>query len=154
MVLHLRMMSLQPKPKSRVLIALIVVTVLVVSSSTLPGRSVSEVAEETWLFAIYMSADNDLWEYAAEDLQEILSTPLPSYLTITILIDQNNQGDSRAFTVDSDGYEQRSLNSINSSWDAELQLNDPDVLRDFFLWSVNLSNPSRTLLVIWGHGRG
>ena len=108
--------------------------------------------QENWLFVIYMAADNDLEDAAEEDLADMRAALLPSYITISLLL--QNKESTRALTLTADGEKENSLEEIDNTWDAGINLADPKVLTEFIFWSVNATSSERIFLVMWGHGSG
>ena len=124
-----------------------------------PGMSRS--AKE-WTVFVYMCADNNLEDVGIADFNEMEMVGSGPNLNIVVQFDRISGHDSsngdwtdtRRFLVEQD-YDPNTINSlpVNSSL-GELDMTDPDTLRDFLEWGVDSYPANRYMLVMWDHGSG
>jgi len=108
---------------------------------------------ETWTVLVYMAGDNNLWQNAIQDINDMESATLPANLTLVVqsdlpttsaypggqrrLIRQDSSPDITSPLI-------QSLGTINSG--------KAQTLNDFAAWGFNRYPSTRKALFIWGHG--
>lgn len=127
------------------------------SPSPRPERS----AEPGWLVMVYMAADNNLDPYALEDVIEMQKIGSSESLKITVLMDRVDYGDwseARRFLVrrpdDQGGKPSWDLSLPTCVSAGELNMGNPQTLKDFVKWSRDTFPQPNTMLILWNHGGG
>lgn len=110
-----------------------------------------------WKVLVYMQADNDLAEYALQDLREISRGLSPnSRVKVLVHLDLPNQA---PYTQGLKEFEVLPAISIQQSMEKSDQFSEngssqQENLTSFLLRSNEKYPSERTMLVIWGHGEG
>lgn len=108
---------------------------------------------ETWTVLVYMAGDNNLWQNAIQDINDMESATLPANLTLVV------QSDLPASSAYPEG--QRRLIRQDSSPDitspliqnlGSINSGNPQTLNDFARWGFARYPSTRKALFIWGHG--
>ena len=113
-------------------------------SSEIENNS-TEANEENlleWAFLVYISGDNDLYEYAINELNELLS--INSY-GIAILFDGALNNDSKLYILN---------NSITTIEKNELNMGSNSTLEEFILYAQEILRAKNYAIEFWGHGNG
>jgi len=95
-----------------------------------------------WAFLVYISGDNDLYEYAVNELNELLS--INSY-GIAILFDGALNNDSKLYILN---------NSITTIEKNELNMGSNSTLEEFILYAQEILRAKNYAIEFWGHGNG
>lgn len=116
-----------------------------------------------WTFMVYMAADNSLASESIVDLNEMEVAGSNNDLNVIVLYDGQTAGDSKLYKVQRDisGYSTTIVSELLDDQGAiinqaskELDMSEPNVLRNFVNWTVQYYPAQRYLLDIWGHGSG
>ena len=111
-----------------------------------------------WTFLIYLDGDNDLEENALGDFLEMSSIGSNTDINIVTMLDRRNLYSDLYddWTDTRRGYVQ--FGDIpDSSWGeslGEINMGDPQNLKDFLTWGVASFPANRTVLIMWNHGSG
>ncbi|UCE37817.1 MAG: hypothetical protein JSW00_00810 [Thermoplasmata archaeon] len=114
-----------------------------------------------WTFLVYMSADNDLEGDGIRDINEMELVGSNPYLNIIVQCDRavggnDSNGDwtntSRFLIMKDDDVD--IINSPVIEYLGEMNMADPQTLRDFVNWGFTNFPAERYFLDIWGHGQG
>lgn len=113
----------------------------------------SMLSASDWTVLVYMAADNNLWQNAVQDINDMESVALPTGLNLIVQSDMPQSspypgGQRRRIRQDSSS-------QITSPLLANLgQINsgDQQTLNNFVRWGFAAYPASRKMLVIWGHG--
>ena len=111
-----------------------------------------------WTFLVYLDGDNDLEESALTDFIEMSSIGTNNDVNIVVLMDRISGFSTRYdnWTGARMGYVQP-LDTPTNSWGqslGELNMGDPQNLKDFVSWGTASFPSNRTALVLWNHGNG
>ena len=111
-----------------------------------------------WTFLIYVDGDNDLEQYALEDFIEMASIGSNTDLNIVVMLDRIGSYSTLYdnWTITRRGYVQFGDTPV-SSWGenlGEINMGDPQSLKDFISWGSASFPSNRTALVLWNHGNG
>ncbi|HOZ02126.1 MAG TPA: clostripain-related cysteine peptidase, partial [Candidatus Syntrophosphaera sp.] len=113
----------------------------------------ASLCAENWTVLVYMAADNNLWQNAALDVNDMESVDIPSNLKLVVQTDMPDSspypGGQRRL-IRKDTYPQ-----ISSPVLADLgpiDSGDPQTLINFVNWGFQHYPSERKMLVIWGHG--
>ncbi len=123
------------------------------------------VAEKEWTILLYLNGDNDLWEAALDDFNELEVIGSTDDVDVVAQIDMpvRSMGippfsDTRRYYIlmDPAGRSEEivSMKIWPESGTRELDMGDPSTLVDFFSWGVANFPARRYVLVIWDHGNG
>ncbi len=119
---------------------------------------------------VYMAADNDLESYALQNLKEMEHAAFTE-MNILVLLDRTQDydatngdwTDTRLFEVvrddtDSSFIVSKRLRcpnlSLSATVDTELDMANPNVLRNFISFAKSEYEAEKYALIIWGHGTG
>lgn len=111
-----------------------------------------------WTVMLYMSGDNDLESYIVLDMEnELAVTGSSADVQVVALADRHpRHDDSRGDWDDTKLFHvtrgmQATADNAVMSW-GECNMGEPEVLRDFILWSKANYPARRYALYFWGHG--
>ena len=134
-------------------------TTLNLSSTTL------QPAPRKWTILVYMNADNDLEEYGVQDVNEMESVPDNDEVSIAVMMDRtpgfdSSNGDwtgTKRFLIRHDD-DMAIMNSTLSSPVledmGEIDMGQPQTLRDFIAWGKSTFPAEHYAVIIWNHGSG
>jgi hypothetical protein len=119
------------------------------------------VSGDRWTVLIYMAADNDLEQYAIQDINEMEMVGSTEQTAVVVQIDRSpgydrSNGDwetTRRYYILRD----TTTSTINSQLIAdlgELDMAAAETLADFVSWGTQTYPADHYLLVLWDHGRG
>lgn len=119
------------------------------------------VSGSAWTVMVYMAADNDLEQYAIEDMNEMETVGSTSSVSVVTQTDRSpgydtsngNWNGTRRYYITKDT--DRSI--VHSQMLADLGNLDmaaPSTLTNFVNWATQNYPAERYLLVLWDHGRG
>lgn len=119
-----------------------------------------------WNFLVYMNGDNDLEEFAIKDINEMEQIGCSLDVNVLVLIDRvdldNPEADdtsngnwtgTRLYRI----FRDNQLNSITSQLVqdyGELDMSDPNTLKDFIIYCQTNYPAEKTVLTLWDHGGG
>ncbi len=127
-----------------------------------PGGGI--VLPKKWTVMVYMCADNNLDAYALEDMDEMERVGSSEDLNILVQIDRwgsSKSGDwsgARRYYVTRDMV--AGIHSTVVDWfgpvdtDNEIDMGDPETLREFVEWATSSYPAEHYMLVLWNHGDG
>ncbi len=135
---------------------LLVVSIALLLLVPLYPLTVGEESQTRWTIMIYMGGGVDMGisEQVENDLAEIEEGVPGDQVEVIVLADQFEDGDSRLLYHTSEGLVEIPLSSVNQTWDDEVDMSDPQSLRDFVMWSKGNHPAERYMLYLWGHGDG
>ncbi|MCR4712798.1 MAG: hypothetical protein K5751_00290, partial [Treponemataceae bacterium] len=133
----------------------------------------AEFIRRNWTIVMYMAADNDLESAAILDINEMEAADFKSGgLTVLALIDRavgydgtnGDWTDTRLYEIvhDEDGLNGNIISKriscnmlgLSENVNSELNMSDPNVLRNVLNFATKLYPATNYGLVIWGHGTG
>ncbi len=133
----------------------------------------AEFSERSWTIMVYMAADNDLEAAAILDINEMEAADFSdSGITVLALVDRaegydgtnGDWTDTRLYEIthDDDGLNGNIVSKripcnmlgLSADADSELNMSDPNVLRNLLNFAAKVYPASNYGLVIWGHGTG
>ena len=111
-----------------------------------------------WNLLVYMDGDNSLDEFGLQNINAMeLAGPGPtSSVNVFVLYDRSSTGEwtgTRLYKINPD----LNMDQINSQVIedyGELDMSNPDTLRDFIIKCNQLSPADHTILTLWDHGNG
>ncbi|MBU1746364.1 MAG: NPCBM/NEW2 domain-containing protein, partial [Chloroflexi bacterium] len=108
--------------------------------------------EISWVFLLYLAGDNwDLYPWLQAALDRLEAASANPHLTILVLIDGPDHGDTWRYHVQPDG---NCIEGVNC-WDMnELNMGDPQTLSDFVIWARDNYTATHYYLAVADHGRG
>jgi hypothetical protein len=135
------------------------------------GGTLLEPVERLWTVMVFLNADNDLETYGIEDVNEMEMVGSSGAVEIVVQMDRipgyddsnGNWTDCRRLRVVRDPAEtspqaRTPLNPTLVSTDlerlGEVDMGDPQTLRDFVAWAQRTYPAQHYLLVVWNHGSG
>ena len=117
-----------------------------------------------WDFLVYMDGDNNLEGEAIADFNEMERIGSNSDVNVLVLLDRSpdydtsngNWQDTRLYRVTKDNADSPSLVSewLQDYGKAELNMADPNTLRNFIVYCQQHYPAEHTLLTLWNHGGG
>lgn len=130
-------------------------------------------SERSWTIVVYMAADNDLEAAAILDINEMEAADFAdSGITVLALVDRaegydgtnGDWTDTRLYEImhDDDGLNGNIVSKriscnmlgLSAESDSELNMSDPNVLRNVLAFTTKAYPATNYGLVIWGHGTG
>ena len=102
-----------------------------------------------WLVLIYMNGDNNLNDFAKEDLKEIQNAKIPPFVKVVVLADF--LGNDGGYLYETDG-EDGVLKAVTNI--PEPDMGDPQTLRDFLTTFTERYPAEKRVLIVWNHGTG
>jgi hypothetical protein len=138
-------------------ILVVVLAILVLMVATTPLSM--ERGKAKWTFIVFLNADNNLYDFALEDLNEMETAGSTSEVNIVVLLDGPEDGDSRILQIVKDEDEEviHSLpiddkGRIIRGYEANM--GDLSTLKKFIRWVKEKYPADHEVLVIWDHGSG
>ncbi len=141
----------------------IILSIIILSIiSAVPALGASKAK---WTIIVYLDGDNDLEAAALIDLKEMEQVGSTSDVNIIVMIDRSEEdyeyelegyldvgswSDTRIYYVVKDTSQKIGSKLIKSL--GELDMGDPDTLRDFIKFAVDNYPAEHYMLVIWDHG--
>lgn len=111
------------------------------------------VAAADWTVLVYMAADNNLWQNALRDINDMESVTQPEDLNLVVQTDLpgNSElpgGQRRKIRPDASPHVTSPLLAALGPIDS----GDPQTLKSFINWGFEQYPSQHRMLVIWGHG--
>jgi len=107
-----------------------------------------------WTLMVFLNGDNDLSDFAAEDLKEMRQMTADDSVNLIVLYDGPNRNDTRLYRFANGAPVELDLDASGIISGTEADMGDWEVLRDFGAWAVK-SYPARQYgLFLWNHGAG
>lgn len=119
------------------------------------GKDQEMTIESTVL--VYMAADNNLWQYAMDDIEEMMDGDVPYYFNegsgSVLLVYADIQGDTpRLMRISKDSY--GTVNQeILKEYEDQNSISDT-VMRSVLSYAAGLFPSEKNGLVLWSHGTG
>ncbi len=134
--------------------ATITITIVILISVVITVSGVEDTSGSEWTLMFYMGGSGDLSDFVESDLEELRAASPGDSVSVVVLADQKEEGDSRLLEVAGDEFIHIPLSTVNSSWVDEVDMSDPQTLSDFVRWTKQNYGSERYLLNLWGHGHG
>jgi len=109
-------------------------------------------AAAEWTVMVYMDGDNDLNDFAIDDLNEMELIGSTDQVNVIVLADFLGNGNSRIYSITQDGGPL--VNSTIVLDLSEVNMGDPETLAWFVNWTVNNYPAKHYALILWNHGTG
>ncbi len=134
------------------------------TSEIINNLSISAI-NKNWTFLIYMSGDNNLEPCVIEDINEMeLGGGTNDDINIVVMVDRSDENyevpdypedwsETRYYVIQPDSDIETINTPVNTSL-GELNMGDPQNLRNFVTWGISAFPANRTALIFWDHGRG
>ncbi len=108
---------------------------------------------DEWTILVYMAGDNNLWQNAVQDVNDMESAELPANLNLIVQTDLPADspypgGQRRRIRTDSSPQ----ITSPLLANLGEIDSGDPQTLKSFVNWGFQHYPAQRKMLVVWGHG--
>ncbi len=110
--------------------------------------STIDIKANNWLFLVYMDADNNLNDFADQDLQEMQQVKFPQNVKVVVLVDKLGYSSGLIYETDESG------NLVLAESVSEPNMGDPQTLTDFVLKYVKQYPDHKKVLIFWNHGDG
>jgi hypothetical protein len=106
-----------------------------------------------WTVLVYMAADNNLWQNAVQDINDMESAVFPAGLEVIVQTDipaesSHPGGQRRRIRQDYQPY----ITSPVLANLGDIDSGDPETIRSFVNWGFSHYPSQHRMLVIWGHG--
>jgi hypothetical protein len=102
-----------------------------------------------WLVLIYMNGDNNLNDFAKEDLKEIQAVRVPPFVKVVVLTDFLGNGGAYIYATDDSSGVLKLIDTVK-----EPDMGDPQTLKDFLTSFIERYPAERRVLIVWNHGTG
>jgi hypothetical protein len=130
-------------------------------SSDSPQNSPNSRSLKKWSVFVYVDGDNNLEDFAVEDVNEMEKIGSNDDINIVVQVDRvsgyntsnGDWTDTRRFYVTQDD-DPIIINSRPEGTLGELNMADPKTLQDFLEWGLDNYPAEHYLIVMWDHGRG
>jgi PKD repeat protein len=130
----------------------------------IPQLAFSEAADppEKWTIMYYMCGDSTLEGVLIGDLNELEMVGSSSDVNILVQLDRakdqdgsnGDWTDARRFRVDRDTSTDGVIRSTELKNLDEVDMTDPDILKDFLEWGIAEYDSDHFMLIVGGHGKG
>ncbi|HEY8345038.1 MAG TPA: clostripain-related cysteine peptidase [Bacillota bacterium] len=135
-----------------------------VDSGGLPGKIFTDPPQErekTWNFLVYMNGDNNLEEFALDDLEELERVGSSDNVNVLVLCDRHpgydtsngNWTGAKLFYIERDNDISRITSKCLHDL-GEVNMAHPATLRDFIVYCQEKYPATYTVLILWDHGDG
>ncbi|MEM4217369.1 MAG: clostripain-related cysteine peptidase [Candidatus Methanomethylicaceae archaeon] len=104
-----------------------------------------------WTFMLYLDGDNNLYFWLRRAIEQMEGQSANPNVNIIVLFDGDRKDDSWRFVVQPRG---EYIIGVNKWFMGELNMGDPQTLRDFILWARENYPAQHYYLAIANHGRG
>ena len=104
-------------------------------------------------FLVYMAADNNLESFATLDLHEMEQAGAGDGLEVLILLDIASRPGTGLYRIVPDSRGTGFTRELVKEF-GELDMGNPDTLRDFLVTTAQLFPARTTVLTLWNHGSG
>ncbi|MEW6482402.1 MAG: right-handed parallel beta-helix repeat-containing protein, partial [bacterium] len=122
-------------------------------------------ASKEWTFIVYLDADNSLESWAIDDFLEMAKVGSDYKINIVVQMDRIEGGNSSygnwtkchrfLITKDMEPYESNAISDWGDDLGGrEVNMGDPDTLRDFINWATTNYPAKKYSLILWNHGGG
>lgn len=124
--------------------------------------SVSAAQQDSWTLMVFLNADSNLHSAGLDDINEMEWCTDNNDVNIIVLFDGNNTGDSVLYKVwNDDGIYDSTIRSIILDDGGaiippsdECDMDDPQTLENFIVWTQANFPADQYLLSLWDHGSG
>ncbi len=106
---------------------------------------------KAWTFILYLDGDNNLYSYLDRAIRKLEAQPSNPNVNVLVLFDGDRNNDTWRFLVQPGG---KYTLGVNKWYMGELNMGEPDTLRDFILWAREHYPAQHYYLAIANHGRG
>ncbi len=112
---------------------------------------VSLPAFTNYVVMVYIAGDNDLFEYALKDINEMTKVGSNENVSIVVQLDGYGTAEkTERLLIQKD----KTVNIDPSLSNKKLDSGNPQTLIDFCTWTINKYPASHYVLVLWNHGSG
>jgi hypothetical protein len=128
-----------------------------------PPRTPVDPTQDTtnWTVLVYMNADNDLERYAIDNLNQMEKIGSTDRVKIVVQVDRHpsydesngNWTNTRRYLITKDNNAFIVHSALVQDM-GEMDMGDPDTLRDFIHWGQQNYPADHYCLVMWNHGSG
>jgi len=130
-------------------------------SNVARGTTLAAGTHKKWNFMVYLDGDNNLEGMGIDDFNEMERVGSTADIHITVQFDRidgydstnGNWTDTRRYYVTQDS-NAATINSILVQDMGEVNMGDPNSLKDFVNWSSTNFPADNYVLVLWNHGSG
>ncbi|MGC9308631.1 MAG: clostripain-related cysteine peptidase, partial [Thermoplasmatota archaeon] len=122
-------------------------------------KNVSREADDkgyrtNWTIIVYLDGDNNLDSYAQKELNEMASAGINGSVSVVILQDGREDGDSHCYTIVNGSFSETSLGEICPTWDGEVNMGSGETLEMFTDYALTRYPAEHYMLELWNHGYG
>lgn len=115
-----------------------------------------------WTILVHMTADNNLYRFGLEDLNEMEAGLNSDRVNVIVLFDGEKEGDSAVYRIKRDpgGLNQRIISEIVDDGgdiipaNREIDSGDPALAAKFANWAMTKFPAKRSMIAFWDHGSG
>ncbi len=124
---------------------LILSSVPFISAANVHSSNIHASSIARWTFMVYMDADNTLSDYAPDDLAEMMTYGSNSNVSIVVLYDSTQSGDSGIYLIEKG--KKKLLESLG-----EVDMGSEATLYNFINWTYHNYPAEHYFLDLWDHG--
>ncbi|HEY9857343.1 MAG TPA: clostripain-related cysteine peptidase [Stenomitos sp.] len=114
-----------------------------------------------WTIMVHLAADNNLYSFGLEDMNEMEAGINSDDVNVIVLFDGTKQGDSAVYEIKHDANGKNSTLVSVPNTDVpfipashEINSGDPSVLKAFGEWAVQKYPAEHYMVSVWDHGSG
>lgn len=121
--------------------------------ATRGGHAYVQQGEGTpnWAFLLYVDGDNNLGPSVRDTVQNLEAVSANPNLTVLVLLDDNDIGDTWRYHVQPGGHY---TDNVNRWFRGELDMSNPQTLSEFITWARGNYPAKHYYLAVADHGRG
>lgn len=137
--------------------AVILIVTMILTSLFVTNISYGGEVDQEWTLIFYMGGDGNpdyISDAVDDDLEELRAVDIGDRVSIIVLADQKEVGDTRLIEIKDGELHEIPLSLVNASWGDELDMSSHHTLRDYVGWAKENYQAERYLLNLWGHGGG
>ena len=108
----------------------------------------------TWTLMVYLDGDNNLSDFAADDLEEMLALTDKDHVNLIVLYDQDRKKDTKLYSISGGAKTELDLEGASIVDNGEASMDDWQTLKRFGVWAAENYPAQRYGLFMWDHGGG
>jgi len=107
-----------------------------------------------WTIMVHLAADNNLYSYGNEDLNEMCEGLKSDNINVIVLFDGTAKGDSAIYKIKPGGKDIVNDGGAVIPPNKEINSGDPKLLAKFTQWAIKQFPAEHYMVDIWDHGSG
>lgn len=139
-----------------IIIAIFAITLSPNLSELNPKQGHKTIGTASWTCLFYFAGDNNLAEFneMLTNLEFLQSAGSTDEVHMVCLLDRDGPDDSKVLYIRKNTMDEIPLTEVNSSWDSEVNMADPDTLTNMAQWTFTTYPAEHQLILLSNHGGG